>query len=81
MKSMLLAAILCLTAVNAWAYGTTCAATASDKKLAGAAKGSFMEKCQTDATTTCTGAASDKKLVGAAKSSFMKKCVADAVGS
>ena len=59
----------------------TCASQAADKKLAGAAKTSFMKKCQTDAQTTCDSAAADKKLAGAAKTSFTKKCVADAVGS
>jgi hypothetical protein len=81
MKSMLLAAILCLTAVNAWADGSTCTSQVSDKKLAGAAKTSFLKKCQSDAAATCTGAAVDKKLAGAAKTSFVKKCTSDAVGS
>ncbi len=81
MKPMLLAAILCLAAVNAWAAGTTCTSQASDKKLAGAAKTSFMKKCQSDAAATCTGTAQDRKLAGAAKTSFVKKCTVDAVGS
>jgi hypothetical protein len=48
--------------------------------LAGAAKTSFMKKCQADALAACTATASDKKLAGAAKTSFMKKCQADAAG-
>lgn len=58
-----------------------CAARAAEKKLAGAAKNSFMKKCQEDAnpgTATCEATAKEKKLAGAAKNSFMKKCVADA---
>ncbi len=60
-----------------------CAARAAEKKLAGAAKNSFMKKCQADAGATpenaaCAATAKEKKLAGAAKNSFMKKCVADA---
>ena len=48
------------------------------KPLAGAAKRSFMKKCEADA---CAARAIDKNgkpLAGAAKTSFMKKCEADA---
>jgi hypothetical protein len=65
----------------AFAEGSTCTATVSDKKLAGAAKTSFMKKCEADAKASCDTAAADKKLAGAAKASFTKKCVADSVGS
>lgn len=68
-------------ATSAFAAGTSCSATATEKKLAGAAKNSFMKKCETDAKATCEAAAKEKKLAGAANNSFMKKCVADAVGS
>jgi hypothetical protein len=59
----------------------SCTAEATTKKLAGAAKTSFMKKCQTDSATACDAAAADKKLNGAAKTSFTKKCVTDSVGS
>jgi psiF repeat-containing protein len=59
----------------------TCTAAATEKKLAGAAKTSFMKKCETDAKTACDTQATEKKLAGAAKTSFTKKCVKDAVGS
>ncbi|HVZ09169.1 PsiF family protein [Rhodopila sp.] len=86
MKSVFLAAMLSVAMGSAWvatarADTTSCAATAADKKLAGAAKTSFMKKCTTDATAACTTQATDKKLAGAAKTSFMKKCVSDATGS
>ena len=58
----------------------SCAAQAADKKLAGAAKTSFMTKCTKDAQASCDSQAADKKLAGAAKTSFTKKCVADATG-
>ena len=86
MKRILLAAAVGLAVVHmgsaaARADDATCTATAVDKKLAGAAKNSFMKKCQADAVKTCDATANDKHLKGAAKSSFSKKCVSDAVGS
>jgi hypothetical protein len=53
------------------------------KPLAGAAKTSFMKKCEADAkgASGCADKALDKNgkpLAGAAKTSFMKKCEADA---
>jgi hypothetical protein len=53
----------------------------SDKKLAGAAKNSFMKKCERESTATCEASAAERKLAGAAKNSFLKKCVKDAVGA
>jgi len=58
----------------------TCTATSASKNLAGAAKTSFMGKCQKDAQATCDTQAAEKKLAGAAKTSFTTKCVKDAVG-
>jgi hypothetical protein len=58
--------------------GGGCAAMAAEKKLAGAAKNSFVKKCESDATAACDAKAAEKKLAGAAKTSFTKKCVADA---
>jgi hypothetical protein len=53
-----------------------CMTQAMDKKLAGAAKTSFMKKCE---RTSCESQASDKKLHGAAMTSFVKKCTKDAM--
>ncbi|MFC5705119.1 hypothetical protein [Aeromonas eucrenophila] len=61
-----------------------CEAQAAVKKLAGAAKTSFVGKCVKDAAASapvnpkaaqCEKAAADKKLAGAAKNSFIQKCV------
>ena len=57
----------------------SCAAAVAEKKLAGAAKSSFLKKCKKEATASCDKAAAEKNLAGAAKSSFTKKCVKDAV--
>lgn len=66
---------------SAFAQDATCTAAAAEKKLAGAAKNSFMKKCEKDAGARCDLQAKEKKLSGAAKNSFTKKCVTDAVGS
>ena len=81
MKRMLLASALLSFAAAAQATGPTCTVTAGEKKLAGAAKTSFLKKCETDAKASCDTAAAEKKLAGAAKNSFVKKCVTEAVGS
>lgn len=83
MKALALAAIFSVVmagiplAVHA---DQSCNSTAADKKLAGAARTSFLKKCETDAKASCDSQAADKKLAGAAKASFTKKCVSDAVG-
>ena len=60
----------------------TCEARAAERKLAGAAKTSFITKCEKDAKAgvTCDSKAAEKKLHGAAKTSFITKCEKDAKG-
>ena len=67
-------------AAPAWAESESCSDVAAQKKLAGAAKTSFLKKCEKDAQARCEQTAADKKLAGAAKNSFTRKCVNDAVG-
>jgi hypothetical protein len=81
MKRILIATALILAAGTAQAAEASCKATATEKKLAGAALNSFMTKCQKDAVAKCDLQAADKKLAGAAKTSFTKKCTTDAVGT
>lgn len=54
------------------------AVSKAGKPLAGAAKASFMKKCEAmEKKSSCADKAVDKngkKLAGAAKNSFMKKC-------
>ncbi len=66
---------------TAFAQDATCTTNAADKKLSGAAKTSFLKKCEKDAAAKCEVASKEKKLSGAAKNSFSKKCVKDAVGA
>ena len=77
--SMLVVTIFASNA--AFAADASCEAKAAEKKLAGAAKNSFVKKCTADnmtpAQADCDAKAAEKKLAGAAKNSFVKKCVAD----
>ena len=88
MKKMIALVALCLVGLSnvAFAADATCAARATEKKLAGAAKNSFMKKCEKDAAagttapasgSACQTKAAEKKLAGAAKNSFVKKCEKD----
>jgi hypothetical protein len=80
-----LATFLFIFATAASAANPTCDAQATEKKLSGAAKTSFVKKCEKDAaaaaTQACESQAADKKLAGAAKNSFVKKCVKDAAAA
>ncbi|BAT60716.1 hypothetical protein GJW-30_1_03265 [Variibacter gotjawalensis] len=85
MKAVVLALALSFGATGAYAQTaaatSSCKATATEKKLAGAALKSFMTKCEKDAKASCDISAKEKKLAGAAKNSHVKKCVGDAVGT
>jgi hypothetical protein len=72
----LLALGIALSANAVRATDSNCSTTATDMKLSGAAKNSFMQKCQRD--SGCEAKAAEKKLAGAAKNSFIKKCLKDA---
>jgi hypothetical protein len=86
MKKLITVIALALAglASTAHAADAACEAKASEKKLAGAAKNSFMKKCEREAggggaaQNACDAKAAEKKLAGAAKNSFVKKCVKDA---
>ena len=79
MKRILLAAGLSLFALQASA--ATCEAMAGEKKLAGAAKNSYVQKCEKDARASCEAAADKQKLAGAARNSNVGKCVEQATGA
>lgn len=81
MRNCLVLLIASTFSLGALATEASCTATATDKKLAGAAKTSFMKKCEADAQARCDQSAADKKLAGAAKTNHVKKCMAEAVGS
>jgi hypothetical protein len=79
-KKLIVVAVLGF-AGSAFAQDATCTGNATEKKLSGAAKTSFLKKCEKDAAAKCDIASKEKKLSGAAKNSFSKKCVKDAVGA
>ena len=84
LMSLLTLAIAAMSA-PAFAANAACEAAAKEKKLAGAARNSFVTKCQRDAASgsaqaQCDLMATEKKLAGAARNSFVKKCVTDAGG-
>jgi len=81
MRALIVGLALSTFAASAFAAGETCSAQAAEKKLAGAAKNSFVKKCTGDAQKACEANAAEKKLAGAAKNSFVKKCVKDAAGA
>lgn len=82
-KLAYLVSLLLIVAPSVYAQDASCDARAAEKKLAGAAKNSFVKKCEKDAKlaaaeTDCTAKAAEKSLKGAAKNSFTKKCIKDA---
>jgi hypothetical protein len=79
MKRLILAAGLALFALQASA-APTCQAMAAENKLAGAAKNSFIKKCEKDARAKCETAADKEKLAGAARNSSLKRCLQDTTG-
>lgn len=80
MKRIILAVVIAtFAAATAFAQDVSCESKAvgkDGKPLAGAAKTSFMTKCNRDACETKAVGSDGKKLAGAAKTSFMKKCEA-----
>jgi hypothetical protein len=81
MKRLLLAVLLSAFAVGSAMAQDTCESRAigkSGKPLVGAARTSFIHKCQRDTCAAKAIGSDGRKLSGAAKSSFMKKCEAGA---
>ena len=68
MKNLTAFLSVALLTLSAPSFAATCDAQAAEKKLAGAAKNSFVQKCEKDAaaalataTATCEAQAADKK--------------------
>ena len=78
-RTVLFAGLIAVFAGGAAFAEDSCATKAvgkDGKALAGAAKTSFMKKCNHDSCETKAVSSDGKKLAGAAKNSFMKKCEA-----
>lgn len=83
MRKYLVVAALALLGATAAIASPACESAADQKKLAGAARTSFLGKCEREANIaqTCDAKATEKKLAGAARTSFTKKCVTDATAA
>ncbi len=89
MRTLIAAPSLALLSTFAHAADAGCEAKAAEKKLAGAAKNSFVKKCEKDAGAGTAGAAcaakavdkNGKALAGAAKASSIKKCEKEAAAA
>ena len=75
MKKVLFVAALLV--VGSAAHAASCDEKASEKKLSGAARNSFVQKCERESAGSCAAKAADKKLAGAARNSFIQKCERD----
>lgn len=88
MRALIASLTLALLSTLAHA-DAACDAKVAEKKLAGAAKTSFLKKCEREAgassaAATCAAKAVDKNgkpLAGAAKNSSIKKCEKDAAAA
>jgi hypothetical protein len=80
MKTTIAAVAALLVGHAAVAGAAACEDAATGRKLSGAARTSFVKKCDEDATAACETRATDRKLSGAARTSFVKKCVEDGAG-
>jgi hypothetical protein len=81
MKRIILATTILLFAAGSAFAQEACEAKAvgkDGKALAGAAKTSFIKKCNKDACESKAVSKDGKPLAGAAKTSFIKKCAAGA---
>lgn len=72
-----LVALILIVIASSFAHAadSACMTAAKEKKLAGAARNSFVKKCEADAKAKWETATTEKKLAGAAKNSNVKKCV------
>ena len=77
MKRLIYAVLVTAFAIGSAAAQETCESKAvgkNGKRLAGAAKNSFLTKCKREACAPKAIGSDGKPLKGAAKSSFMAKC-------
>jgi hypothetical protein len=81
MKYALIIAAALFTAQSTFAQ-TACETKATEKKIYGAAKDSFIKKCEKDSSAdirkVCENDDISKKTSGAAKEAHIKKCMKDA---
>ena len=76
MKSVMLIIAALFLSQHAFAE-SPCEMRAAEKKLSGAAKNSFIKKCEKDARAVCEKDDISKRTSGAAKEAHIKKCISD----
>ena len=77
----ILFALVTLFSVNIAFAQNACEMKAADKKLNGAAKNSFVKKCEKDARAACENDDVSKRTNGAAKEAHIKKCLKDSLAN
>jgi hypothetical protein len=77
---LIVLAVATLFTLNVAYADNSCEMKAADKKLNGAAKNSFIKKCEKDARLVCENDDISKKTNGAAKEAHIKKCLKDTLG-
>jgi len=82
MRKLIVIMLTSLFAASAFAANAACDAKAAEQKLDGAAKASFLMKCERDvlseAKKICDAKADKMKLKVDDQTSFTKKCLVDA---
>jgi hypothetical protein len=73
-------AMLLLTFGGHVSAASSCLVMADQRGLTGAARGVFLEQCETQARAACESNAKKQKLSGPEKDSFLKKCKDESVG-
>jgi hypothetical protein len=79
MKRHLIVAALTLFGASVAIASPACESAADQKKLSGAARTSFLGKCERESKVvqTCDAQATEKKLSGAARTSWSKRSAAN----
>ena len=73
-----LVAFISILFVASMAFAGTCESQAAAKKMVGAAKKSFMKKCESEMAATqarCEARAKELKVLSSAKKIFIKNCI------
>jgi hypothetical protein len=75
MRYLVAFAVTVVLAAPALAQQETCILQATEKKLAGAARNDFLEKCELTARDACEKLAEQRRFSATEKALFMNTCV------
>lgn len=79
-QRMIAAGALGVLASGAWAQAIPCNEAASERKLSGGAKQSFLKSCEAEARAACAAKMKEENLSAAGKATFEKRCLRQAMG-